>query len=153
MPQEREILFVCTGNTCRSPLAEGLFRLAAAGRDDLRVGSAGVAASAGDGASRDTLAVLKKRGGSLEGFASRPVTAALMERASHVLAMTHGHLAALRRRFPQHAHKCFLVCSFADPAVDDEVPDPIGMGRAAYEETAMVLEAAIPAIIARLEDG
>lgn len=135
-------------------MAEGLFRIAVAGRSDYQVGSAGVAASRGTEASRDTLAVLKKRGGNLDGFASRPVTAEILERATHVFAMTRGHLDVLERRFPQYSDKYFLVCEFVDlpgQGVGADVPDPIGMGRAAYEEVAEVLELAIPAIIACLE--
>ena len=68
--------------------------------------------------------------------------------------MTQSHIDALERRFPQHAKKYYLVCEFADisgqgPGVD--VPDPIGMGRSAYEEAAEVLEQAIPTLIAFID--
>lgn len=146
----KHVLFVCTGNTCRSPLAEGLFRLALAGRDDYRVGSAGVAAVDGGPASAHTLAVLRRRGGDLAGFASRGVTAGMLDEATHVFGMTRGHLAVLAECFPEHADKLFLTCEFIDLpglGVGADVPDPIGMGRDAYEEVAQVLERAVPAII------
>lgn len=135
-------------------MAEGLCRLAVAGRKDYRVGSAGVAASKGDSASRDTLAVLRKRGTTLDGFHSRPVSAELLEEATHVFAMTRSHLHALERRFPQFAEKYYLACEFVDlpgEGVGADVPDPIGMGRAAYEEVAAVLDQAIPALLAYVD--
>ncbi len=135
-------------------MAEGLFRMAVAQRGDYSVGSAGMAASRGDAASRDTSAVLKKRGAHLENFASRPVSAALLEEATHVFAMTHGHLSALESRFPGQAKKFYRVCEFVDipgQGVGIDVPDPIGMGRAAYEEVARILDLAIPSIIAFID--
>ena len=137
-------------------MAEGLFRKLVAMRGDYSVGSAGVAASRGEPASRETLAVLKKRGAGLEDFASRPISAALIEEATHVFAMTHSHLSALESRFPEHAAKFYVVCEFADipgKGIGIDVPDPIGMGRAAYEDVAKVLDHAIPAIIAYIDQS
>lgn len=135
-------------------MAEGLFRKAIAGRQDFTVGSAGVAASKGTPASPETVRILKKRGASLEGFKSRPVSEALLAEATHVFAMTEGHLAVLEARFPDHADKFFLVREFSgitDKRNGIDVPDPIGMGAAAYEEVAKVFDAAIPSIIAYID--
>ena len=154
MSDPKHVLFVCTGNTCRSPMAEGLLRKALAGRGDFEVGSAGVAASKGTPASPETVAILKKKNASLDGFRSRPVNEALLGKASHVFAMTEGHLAVLESRFPQYSDKFFLVREFSgisDKRQGIDVPDPIGMGMGAYEEVAKVFEAAIPSIIAYVD--
>lgn len=135
-------------------MAEGLLRLALADRKDFSVSSAGVAASKGGKASSETLDVLKKRGASLHGFTSRPVSAAILAEASHVFAMTEGHLANLEARFPEFADKYFLLREFSgitNKRDGTDVPDPIGMGLAAYEEVAKVFEAAIPSIIAYVD--
>lgn len=150
MAVPKRILFVCTGNTCRSPMAEGLLRQAVAGRGDYEVASAGVAAAAGEPASRHALTTLARRGITLDGFASQPVSQELVDWATHIFAMTGGHLAALERRFPAAGDKLYLACEFVDlpdHGIGADIPDPIGMGPGAYEEVAVCLEQAIPTII------
>jgi len=123
-------------------------------RADYEVSSAGVSASPSTPSSPETNAILKKRGAALEKFGSRPVSAAILSKATHVFAMTRSHLQILENRFPQHADKFYLVCEFVDmPRKGNvtDVPDPIGMGRTAYEEVAAVLESAIPTIIAYID--
>jgi len=135
-------------------MAEGLFRAVTSNRGDYTVSSAGVAASNGTPASKETLAILKKQNAPLDGFKSRLINREILEEASHVFAMTRGHLQMLEARFPDYADKFYLVCEFAEipgEGIGADVPDPIGMGRAAYEKTAKVLGIAIPSIIAYID--
>jgi protein-tyrosine-phosphatase len=154
MSETKHVLFVCTGNTCRSPIAEGLFRKAVLDRTDYKVSSAGISATKGTPANSETDILLKKRNAELDDFRSRRVTDKILTQATHVFAMTRNHLEILESHFPNYADKFYLACEFTkhskNRAVPD-VPDPIGMGRAAYEEVANVLESAIPTIIAYID--
>lgn len=154
MSDSKNVLFICTGNTCRSPMAEALLREAVAGRNDFQVSSAGVSASSGSPRNPETAALLKARGVPLDGFVSRQVTTAILAKATHVFTMTSSHLDVLESRFPEHSDKFYLTCEFADIprlGIGADVPDPIGLGRKAYEEVAEMFDLAIPAIIAYID--
>ncbi|MGE9269418.1 MAG: low molecular weight protein arginine phosphatase [Verrucomicrobiales bacterium] len=154
MAKKKSVLFVCTGNTCRSPMAEGLFHKAVEERDDYEVFSAGVAAYPGSAMSRETQALLESKGVQLETFRSQPVDEAMLERATHVFAMTREHLHALVVLHPEYEDKFYLACEFADipgAGIGRDVPDPIGQGPAAYDEVGKTLEIAIPSLIAFMD--
>ena len=82
------------------------------------------------------------------------VSAETLSAATHVFAMTQGHLQTLEARFPEHSDKFYLVCEFVEipnEGIGTDVPDPIGLGRRAYEEVADMFDVAIPSIIAYIE--
>jgi len=145
----RTILFICTGNICRSPMAEGLFRKLLAGRKDIRVTSAGVSAQRGQAASQHTIEVLRRMGIDLAQFRSQPLTEDLVAQATWIFAMTRSHLDTIHLLFPEAADKAFLVCEF-DPelaATTLDIPDPIGLGLDAYERTRDILNQALPSVL------
>jgi protein-tyrosine-phosphatase len=149
----KHVLFVCTGNTCRSPLAEALFRDLVKERADYQVSSAGVAAAPGMPASKHTAAILKEKGLHRDDFTSRMLDEEIMKAATHVFAMSSHHIGAIEEEFPQHADKVYLVSEFAadDALRGRDVSDPFGQGRAAYEETLRDLDKMLPCLFAFIE--
>ena len=135
-------------------MAAALFQAAVAERGDYAVSSAGVAASKGARCNPETAAILTKRGIAADGFTSRQVTGEMLAAATHVFTMTASHLQMLESRFPEHSDKFYLVCEFVEipnEGIGADVPDPIGLGRRAYEEVAEMFDVAIPAIIAYID--
>jgi protein-tyrosine phosphatase len=132
------VVFVCTGNTCRSPLAEALCKRRLAERvgcaaEELPargyfVLSAGLAAAAGGAAAPEAVEVARAYGADLAGHRSRPLTADLAAQADYLVAMTRDHLEALAEQFPRSGVRPRLL----SPSGDD-LPDPLGHPPAVYE--------------------
>ena len=129
------ILFVCTGNTCRSPLAAAVLRDALG--DDARlveVSSAGTAASEGDGASDGTRRIAERAGLDLSGHRSRRITQDIARAADLVLVMERDHRAAvLALGIP--ADRVHVMSEWPAPGAPEQpVSDPYGGSLEAYEE-------------------
>jgi protein-tyrosine-phosphatase len=140
----REVLFVCTGNSCRSVMAEYLFRHIAAEKGlQVRAHSAGVAAAHGSGASFETLQALKQDGIDARAHSSRMVHEDTMESADMILALTEQHASHLKRQFPEAESKIYLLSEFYTGANREYfvqgIPDPIGMNQHFYQNTYLVV--------------
>ena len=151
----KNVLFVCTGNICRSPIAEGFFRRLTGNRKDIEVASAGVHAVRGQPPSVYAVEVCAEEGTDISDLRSQPLTGALVDRATHIFAMTGAHLETIQTLFPQSAEKTFLIREFEQPGttVWRDVPDPIGLGREVYEGCARIIKNALPSVLAFVEQG
>jgi len=142
------VLLVCTGNTCRSPMAELLMRrrLAKLFKCDMEeledrgviVASAGIAAAAGCPPSTEAVHVMKEQELDLSRHESQPMSDALVRHADLILTMTAGHREAIVSRWPEAAERTRLLL----PDQTD-VPDPIGGTMEAYRRCAEQIETAV----------
>lgn len=155
MSSNYRVLFVCMGNICRSPSAEGVFRhvlsthapdlqieIDSAGTHDYHVGSP---------PDRRSIAAARRRGVDLSELRARMVAAEDFERFDLILAMDEENLQELRRRAPTTRHERIrLMMEFAPHASSRFVPDPYYGGAQGFEEVLDLLEEAAQGLLAEL---
>ncbi len=120
------ILFVCTANICRSPMAMGLLRnMVKDQADEWTIESAGTWAPEGAPAAQRTQMVLRELGIDLQDHLSRQVNREMLSQFNLILVMERGHKEALQIEFPQIAERVYLLSEMVD--ANFEIQDPIGM--------------------------
>lgn len=151
------IVFICTGNTCRSPLAEALCKRQLADRIGCTitelpergylVQSAGLAAMMGGPAAAEAEQVAQAYGGDLSAHRSQPLTAELAARADYLIGMTQSHLRALMDYFADCGGRIGLL----DP--NGDIADPIGCDRGVYEECGRQIRQHLEALVTGILGG
>lgn len=150
----KHVLFVCTGNICRSPMAEGLLRHAFKAQSEplcsIPVCSAGTDAYEGDRASAPGVLAMQIAGIDISAHRSQPVTEELLENGLAIFAMTRRHIEDLQYFFPQVTAPIHLMREFVTPRPEGkalEVADPYGQGLREYKECRDNMVEAIPGIL------
>ncbi len=132
--QMRSVLFICTANRCRSPMAEALFKQEVARRGVARqwqIQSAGTWTERGLPATQFSQTVMARRQIDLAEHRSLPVDGELLRAADVVLVMTRNHQEALQAEFPEAADRVYLLSQLVNRSFDIE--DPYGSGLDDYE--------------------
>jgi len=158
-----KVLFVCTGNTCRSPTAEGILKkmLKEKGIGNFEVGSAGTHGLKNAPASLFAIEVAKSRKVNLSGHRSRELTAEMICEADLILAMSQEHLYFVKRIDQEAEGKAYLLKSFLKskpPSNEDQnravlfIKDPIGGSLRDYEQSFSEIEKEVKRIFPKILD-
>jgi len=153
------IMFVCSGNTCRSPMAAGALKVLLEKNrpGKFEIISSGTGAATGFPATEFAVEASKIWNCDLSEHRSQPLTESLIEQCDLILAMTPGHLRELARVKPDPAGKYYLLKNFPDASPDgDGVDDPIGMPLDYYKDTFLEIGEEIgrflPEIVKRIDE-
>src|SRR5580692_825097 len=151
----KTVLFICTGNICRSPMAEGIFRHIMKGRRDIQVMSAGIGAMEGQAPSPYAVQAVRELGIDISKQRSRQLTGDLVQEADYIFGMTHSHVDTVLLLYPQAAEKTFLLREFDDTLdiFEKDISDPIGGSYDIYLNCRDQIEQGIATLLRFVDQG
>lgn len=145
------ILFICTGNTCRSPMAEGLMKdLAKKKNIDIKVDSAGLFAFEGQLASKEAVLVMEEEGIDISNHRAKMVNKSLLESADLILTMSISHKRQLLREYGFIKNKVYTLKEYAYGSKED-IQDPFGQSINAYINAKNEIKESIIKVLEKIE--
>ncbi|HBG62331.1 MAG: threonylcarbamoyl-AMP synthase [Omnitrophica WOR_2 bacterium GWF2_38_59] len=145
--KRKTIIFICTGNSCRSVMADYLMKDMVKDRSDVDVYSAGTGVFLHSTASQETISVLREKGIDASSHMSMPLDSSLLRQADLIFVMTRGHRAQVLERVPEVETKVYLLKEFYDDGnglqSNLDIPDPMGGSHDMYKECLDVIEACV----------
>ena len=149
----KTILFICTGNVCRSPMAEALFRRTAQGLGKFRVLSAGLGALDGQPPTAHSITAMRELGIDISAQRSRALTVGLVREADYIFGMTHNHVDTIALLYPEAVEKTFLLREFNETLkpFEKDISDPIGGSYEVYVSCRNQIEQGIASLLRFME--
>jgi len=146
----KAILFVCTGNSCRSPMAAGFLREMLKEKKELRIDSRGTIFSSFSGPTPQAIKIMKGYGIDISSHKTKSLSKDLIDEADLILVMERKHRERVQELSPEAKNKTFLLKEFAPDKENLEIRDPIGLSDEVYKEVAEEIKSALQKALPRI---
>lgn len=155
MSKIKKILLVCTGNSCRSVMAEGFLKKMLEDNGGYEIKSAGIAAMWGMGPTSEAVQVMSSEGIDISAHKTTPISVEMIQSADLILVMENIHKQSILRYSPEVKDKVYLLSEFGrmegeDKLVDPNIPDPIGRPLDFYHKVFGIIKESLSRVVKQI---